>query len=260
MSDCKGRFLWYELMTTDVDAARTFYSEVIGWSTSQWPEAETPYTMWMNGETAIGGLMLLPEEAKAMGAPPHWMAYIGVDDVDATVKQATKLGAALLNGPFDVPKVGRIAILRDPQGAAFSIYTPVETCGGNEPQRKVGEVSWNELNTRGSDDAWTFYSALFGWKVVQEMPLPPEMGGGMYRIYGSGQLAYGGITNGMPDVPPSWMYYIRVSDIDATVARATALGARLLNGPMEVPDGDRVAQLMDPQGAAFALHWMKNPR
>src|SRR5205085_9722746 len=115
----QGRFVWHELMTSDPAAAQTFYKEVVGWTTSKFggEGSGMDYTMWMSGQTPIGGVMAFTPDAKAMGVPPNWLAYVEVPDVDATIAQATKLGGAVIVPAQTVDQVGRFAVLRDPQGA-----------------------------------------------------------------------------------------------------------------------------------------------
>ncbi|HEX7480456.1 MAG TPA: VOC family protein [Polyangiales bacterium] len=118
---------------------------------------------------------------------------------------------------------------------------------------KDGEFCWRELMTSGSAAAFAFYSQLFGWKILHEMDMGPM---GKYRLYGIGDTQLGGMMTtpaGAP-LPPTWLYYAGTSDLDAAVERATKRGAKLMNGPMDVPGGGRIAQLMDPQGVVFALH------
>jgi len=105
----RGRFVWHELMTTDLDAARDFYTKVIGWTTQKW-DGNKDYTMWLAGKRPVGGLMTLPAEAAAMGAPPSWLAYIEVPDIDATVAKANELGGTILQPVMDIDQVGRIAL------------------------------------------------------------------------------------------------------------------------------------------------------
>lgn len=248
----RGRFVWYELMTTDPDAARRFYPEVIGWSTQPWEEDES-YVMWMNGESPVGAVMALPDEVKAMDVPPNWLAYVAVPDVDATAKQAAELGGKVLREPEDIPKVGRFSVIADPQGAVLCAFQPAEAPPGAEGPPKVGEFSWNELATTDHEAAFAFYSELFGWKKTDAMDMG-EMG--VYQMYGLGDQPLGGMFNKSAEMPgpPSWLYYIRVENVDEAAERVKGMGGEILNGPMEVPGGDRVVQCMDPQGAAFALH------
>lgn len=196
--------------------------------------------------------MAQPQEACDQGAPPHWMAYVAVDDVDATAKKAEKLGASLIVEPQDIPNVGRFAILQDPQGATIAIIRgDQEMPLPGEPQ--VGQFSWHELATTDHEAALEFYSELFGWNETDAVDMG-EMG--TYQIYGQGDVPLGGMFNKSGDMPgpPAWLYYTRVGDIDKTVEKVRAKGGQVLNGPMEVPGGDRIAQCLDPQGAAFAVH------
>jgi len=119
----RGRFVWYDLMTSDPKAAEDFYGKLIGWGTQQFEGGEQPYKMWTNNETPLGGVMELPAEARAAGAPPHWMAYVAVEDVDAAVEQAVGLGGSTLHPPTSIEGAGRFAVMADPQGAAFAVYT-----------------------------------------------------------------------------------------------------------------------------------------
>ncbi|MGQ0704187.1 MAG: VOC family protein [Gemmatimonadales bacterium] len=251
----RGRFVWYELLTTDPSSATTFYSKVMGWSTEPWKGSAggPPYTMWMNAGKSIGGLMLLPEEAKAAGAPPHWLGYVTVSDTDAAVALATRRGAQVHMGPIEIPEVGRMAVIADPQGASISLFTP--TMPGTEPSAKppVGTVSWHELATTDWKKAWDFYQELFGWEKGQAM----DMGAmGTYQIFTVGGIPNGAMFDRPPEIPVSnWLYYFRVADLDAAMAATKANGGKILNGPMDVPGG-RIAQCLDLQGAAFALHWI----
>jgi uncharacterized protein len=253
MSDTPlGRFCWYELLTSDPDAAGAFYGQVAGWSAEPWEGSELPYTVWMNGEAPVGGFMQLPEEAVAAGAPPHWLAYLSTPDADATMTRAQEMGASVLWGPKDVPSVGRVAGLQDPQGAVFAIHQPSGQTPGHDQPASVGGFSWHELATADGAAGWEFYSDLFGWEATDQMDMG-EMG--IYQMFGRGVDPLGGIFNMPPEIPfPNWLLYIRVEDLTAAVDTVTSRGGRVVNGPMEVPGGDMIAQCMDPQGAAFALH------
>jgi uncharacterized protein len=252
-SKMTGRFVWYELMTTDTKAAIAFYSEVIGWKTELFPESQGPeaYTMWVGSQGPLGGVMTLPEEARKMGAPPHWMAHVEVGDVDATIAKVTAGGGKLHVPPMNIPTVGRFSVLADPQGATLSVFAPEQAMEPHDTS-KPGEIGWNELLTSDAPAALAFYGELFGWKKLEEMDMGPA---GKYLIYGQGDKAYGGMMTKTPDMPmpPAWIYYFNVDDLDAALTRATSKGANKLMGPMDVPGGGRVAQLTDPQSAVFAL-------
>ncbi|HET6341767.1 MAG TPA: VOC family protein [Gemmatimonadota bacterium] len=248
-----GQFVWYELMTTDPQAAQSFYSSVIGWSTAPFEGAEIPYTLWMNGEAPVGGVMELPQEARAHDAPPHWMAYVEVDDVDATAKKASKLGGKVLVEPQEIPDIGRFAVLQDPQGAAIAIHhSDQQQASNGDPQ--VGEFSWHELATTDHEAALDFYSKLFGWRETESMDMG-EMG--TYQMYGQGDRTLGGMFDKSADMPgpPSWLYYTTVEDIDRTVEKVREKGGQVLYGPTEVPGG-MIAHCLDPQGAMFAVFAM----
>ena len=175
-----------------------------------------------------------------------------MENVDSTVSLAKKLGAEVYTEPTDIPKVGRFAVIGDPQGATISIFTPAEAMSLHDSS-KAGEFCWNELMTSDNFAAFEFYSQIFGWKVVQDMEMGPI---GTYRVFGRGEKQLGGMMKTPKDsrMPPMWLFYTETSDLDAAVARAIESGATIMNGPMDVPGGGRIAQLSDPQGATFALH------
>ncbi|HEY8041052.1 MAG TPA: VOC family protein, partial [Polyangiaceae bacterium] len=243
-----GHFVWYELLTSDPKAAIAFYTDVVGWKTEPF---EGGYMMWVGSQGPLGGTMQLPEEASKMGAPPHWMSHVEIADVDATVARARKHDARVLVEPTDIPKVGRFAVIADPQGATISVYKPANAMTPHDA-KKPGEFCWSELATTDHDAAFRFYSQLFAWEKLSDHDMGPM---GKYLIYGKGEKPFGGMFTKPKDMkmPPSWLYYTQVADLDAAVGRAKAKGAKVLNGPMDVPGGARIAQLLDPQGAAFAL-------
>jgi hypothetical protein len=248
----RGRFAWTELLTTDPAAAQTFYKEVIGWTTTKWEGGTGDYTMWMAGETPLGGVMMLPPDAAAMGSPPNWLAYIEVPDTDATISQAIKLGATLLAPAQTVDQVGRFAVLSDPQGAVFAIITNASPLPP-ETEPATLEFCWHELNTTDLPGAMEFYTTLFGWQQVREFDMGDK---GIYNIFGRDQFTYGGIMR-KPDgmnAPSSWLHYIEVDDADAATERAIKAGGTVMLGPIEVPGGARISIMTDPQGAAFAVH------
>jgi len=247
-----GRFCWYELYTTDPDGAQAFYTKAVGWGTEGWGGGEPPYTMWTTAQGAIGGMMELPPPAREAGAPPHWIAYVSTADLDGTVARAKELGASVVWGPMDLPEVGRVAGLADPQGAMFALLQPATGAPGHDDPPRMGEVSWHELATDAWEDAWGFYSELFDWAKTDAMDMG-EMG--LYQMFGRGAHPLGAMFRRPPGIPMSnWLLYVRVPDVAAAVERVKEAGGQLLNGPMEVPGGDVIAQCMDPQGGMFAVH------
>lgn len=250
-STLRGRFVWHELMVNDPDAAARFYPGITGWKVQPF-EQDPSYRLWTSGGLPMGGLMQLGAEARRRGTPPSWLMYVGTPDVDATVRQATALGARILKAPQDIP-VGRFAVLADPQGAVFALYKPTEGPTGSD-DAALGDFSWHELATTDWNAAWGFYRALFGWEKRQSMDMGPA---GTYWIFGraGGDTMLGGIYTKPPEVPaPRWLSYVRVPSADTAAATVTRLGGRVVNGPMEVPGGDRIAMCFDPQGVAFAVH------
>ena len=208
--------------------------------------------MWVGSQGPLGGVMTLPEQAAKMGAPPHWMGNVQVANVDATVALAKKLGGKIYKEPSDIPTVGRFAIIADPQGASDLGLQAERRRMAPHDAAKEGEFCWNELMTSDSAAALKFYSEIFGWKLLQEMDMGPM---GTYRIYGIGDKQLGGMmTAPKGGMPPMWLYYTETSDLDSAIGRARKKGAKVMNGPMDVPGGGRVAQLTDTQGAGFALH------
>ncbi len=247
-----GRFIWVELSTTDTAAAKQFYPRVTGWRPQEYPEGAMEYTVWMNGDAGVGGLMQLPQHLRQQGVPPHWLGYVYVSDLDATVARAKDMGGILLAGPEEVPNVGRWAVLHDPQGATITAMRPYGPDRAPAPPA-VGEFSWHELATTDPDAAFAFYAELFGWERMQDHDMGPA---GVYTIFGLGGDQLGGIFRKPAEMPgpPWWLHYVRVADADEAARRVTAAGGTVANGPMDVPDGGRVAQCQDPQGAFFAVH------
>ena len=246
-----GRFCWHELLTSDPEAASAFYGEVVGWDTGEWSGSGTPYRLWINRGLPIGGLMQLPAHLAGAGVPPHWLLYVSTPDADACARKAESLGGSVLE-MVDVDNVGRFAVLKDPLDAVFIAYQPCDATPGHDEPAELGEFSWRELATTDWGAAWAFYSELFGWQEAYQGDMG-EMG--VYQMFHRGAHPLGGVYNRPPEMPVSaWLNYVRVPDAFAAARRVTELGGTLLNGPMEVPGGDYIAQCLDPQGAAFAVH------
>jgi predicted enzyme related to lactoylglutathione lyase len=242
-------------MTTDMKAAESFYRTVVGWTTAPFEDAGRPYTMFRrSGDQSVGGVMTKPPEVKA---PPFWAMYIGVPRLEDARAHIERLGGKTHTEVIDVPNVGRMQMMMDPQGAAFYIYQPSNTDQRPEGAPEVGEGSWHELTTTDWRAAMKFYEQVFGWKPSQSMDMG-EMG--TYQMFDRAHGMIGGMMNKpkeMANAPPSWLIYFRVPDVHAAAERITANGGKILNGPMEVPGGDWVVSAMDPQGVAFGLHAKK---
>ncbi len=252
MSSVDGRFVWYELMTTDLGAARTFYDQVVGWQAMETQMPGHPYWMFTVDKAPIGGLMDLPQDARRMGAPPSWIGYVYASDVDAAAAKASALGGKLLVEPKDIPNVGRFAIVADPGGAVFGLLQSSQPEQVQAPEQAApGRVGWHELYAGNLDAALAFYTGLFGWEKKDAMPMG-EMG--VYQIFGVGDAALGGMMTKPPMVPVAhWGYYFNVGNIDEAAERVRSAGGQIVMGPQEVPGGDLILQGVDPQGAHFAL-------
>jgi predicted enzyme related to lactoylglutathione lyase len=249
-----GRFVWQELMTEDTASAATFYSKVVGWHTQ--PSAVDPsYTQFGVGSGYYAGMMKVPDEARAAGAKPQWLPYIGAADVEATVAAAERLGGSVKRAAHDIPTIGRFAILSDPQGAAFAVFKPAQEGATPPATPPRGSFSWMELATSNYEAAFDFYSKLFGWQALHRMDMGPQ---GVYLIFGADGVQRGGIykLNQERSSRPYWLPYAEVASADAAATAATAAGGKVIVGPLEVPGGGRIAQVIDPSGAMFAVHSM----
>jgi uncharacterized protein len=247
----RGNFAWHELVTTDTQAASAFYPKVTGWKTKAW-EHDASYTLFMGNNAPMGGLMNAP--AEAAGAPPSWLIYIETPDIGGTIAHAQRLGGRVHKEAQDIPEIGRFAVLVDPQGASFAVMQSQNPAPGSTAKPGQGDFSWHELATRDHRGAIDFYSQLFGWRKGPAHDMGPD---GIYQIFLVNGREAGGMFNAPAGMDVHWLGYVNVSDADAAARAASAAGGRIINGPMEVPGGDRIAQILDPQGTAFAVHSYK---
>lgn len=247
-------FFWYELMTSDPKAAETFYADVVGWTPQVW-DGPMPYTVMNAGERGVGGIMAIPEDAKAAGGRPGWVGYVKTADVDATVAEIEAGGGKIQRAPDDIPNVGRFAVVSDPQGAVFMLLKPNGPDAPPAPPMTPGHVGWHELYTTDWEKGFAFYEKQFGWAKADALDMGPM---GKYLLFADSREkdcgAVGGIMNLPPAVPvPVWGFYFVVDAIDAAAERVKAGGGQVLMGPMEVPGGSWIINGLDPQGAYFAL-------
>ena len=251
MADDHGSFVWYELITTDIECAKAFYPRVLGWGTQDVSMPSMAYSLFTLGEASVSGLMGLPAGADKIGAKPRWIGYVGVDDVDATAALINQLGGAVHVPPTNFYNFSRFAVVADPQTASFGLIswlTPVQLlqAAPNIP----GRVAWHELLAADREKALAFYGSLFGWQKAEARVGPR----GTYQFFSAGEQTIGGIVTKPRTVSmPSWVYYFNVGDIDAAVKRVKIGGGQVVEGPIEVPGGSWIIQCLDPQGALFAL-------
>ena len=252
MVSSHGRFVWYELTTTDMEAAKAFYAEVVGWGTRDASMPGMPYTVFTAGEASVSGLMDLPKDARKLGERPSWIGYVSVNDVDATADRIKHLGGAVHVQPQDILNISRFSVVADPQMATLALFKWQQPPAQEQPisLRTPGRVGWHELFAADWEKAWPFYSELFGWQKAEA-----ETGAaGAYQLFSAGGQTIGGMTTKPPMMPvPLWLYYFNVGDIDAAVKRVKAGGGQVLSGPTSVPEGNLIVQCTDPQGAIFAL-------
>jgi predicted enzyme related to lactoylglutathione lyase len=248
MHEVPNKFVWYDLATTDMGAAESFYRAVIGWNTAD-AGIVRPYTLFSVGDIIVGGVMAMTEEMRAAGAPPTWIGHIGVDELDETLERLKAAGGLVRRPPENIPGVGRFAVMADPHGASFVLFQ-----GSGIPmisKEAPGFIGWRELFAGDWEEAFDFYSGLFGWTKAEAV----DMGAmGTYQTFAAGGPPIGGMMTRMPEMPvPFWLYYFYVDTVDGAVQRVAANGGKLVMRPIEVPGGGWIAQFLDPQGAMFAV-------
>jgi predicted enzyme related to lactoylglutathione lyase len=257
-----GTFSWPELATTDQKAAVAFYRALFGWGVNEQPMGPTEtYSIFQIAGVDVSAAYTMRPEERQHGAPPHWNAYVTVENVDAAAERAHELGAVIVAPPFDVMEAGRMAVLQDPTGAMFQVWQAGKNIGArilNEPNT----LCWTELTTSDTFTADRFYTALFGWKPKHSAPDSP-MPYTEFTVEGADRPSIGMMAKPphLPaNVPSFWLPYFQVTDVDASVAKATSLGAQVHAGPQDIPDAGRFAVIADPQGAAFAVFTPKAQR
>lgn len=251
MSNPGGRFVWYELATTDTEAAKAFYSDVLGWGTGEASAPGSLYTLFTAQGTPVAGLTKLPAEALKIGVAPLWTGYVAVGDVDATARKVELLGGTVQVPPRDLPNVSRFSVIADSEMATLIVVRGQR--GGQHRSASVGvrgRVSWHELLAFDVERELSFYRDLFGWQKMESQAGPH----GTYQHFSDGTETIGGVG-----VRPAvwsrslWLYYFNVAGIDAAAKRVVAGGGQVLVGPFSVSNGTQVLQCRDPQGALFAL-------
>ena len=246
-----GSFCWIELHTSDQPAAKEFYNAIFGWDAKDEPMGPNDfYTMFsLQDRVAAAGCTLRPDE-RSNGVPPHWLIYITVENADAAAAKAQQLGGTILAPAFDVMDAGRMAVMMDPTGAVFCVWQPNKSNGIAIAQVN-GTLCWADLSTPDEKKASQFYTGLFGWQINAD---PKDPSG--YLHIKNGEHFIGGVppaAHRQPGVPPHWMAYFQVDDVDATAAKAKDAGANLYLAPMTMPGVGRMSVLADPQGAVFSI-------
>jgi uncharacterized protein len=254
----KQDWIWYELMTTDPQGAAKFYSDVVGWRVAPYPAPEgmPPYLVGHVGDRGVVGIMNMPPTVPA-GMPPNWTGYIHTQNCDETVRAVIEAGGSVKFGPVDLPGVGRIAAVADPEGGVFNLLQPGRTDAPPMPAAWTpGSVSWCELHSNQESNL-NFYVKLFGWQKADAMDMGEH---GTYQMFTTNDSPMtGGSMRKMQNSPEAsmptyWLFYFSVNGLDAAIERAKQGGGNIFMGPHEVPGGTWIALGNDPQGAMFALH------
>lgn len=262
MANRHGDFLWYELITSDLDKAEAFYAPLLNWRFRPSGQENMDYRLFAASEGDVGGIMPTPPGAGSGG----WFGYVAVDDIDVMAASITDSGGKIHVGPEDIPGVGRFAFYADPTGAMGYVMTPApqdgESIAFSYDRPRLGHCAWKELSTSDPEAAKRFYGKHFGWVQDGEMDMGPL---GKYEFLRHAGRAPDGSPMGagmlgavMPMVPggapvPVWTFYFRVADIDAAAASVKELGGTLIQEPIEIPGGDYSLVAADNQGAHFGL-------
>jgi hypothetical protein len=251
MGNSHGRFVWYELMTTDTKTAKVFYANVVGWGARDASAPALGYSLFTVADLPVAGLMNMPEDGQKTGAPPHWIGYVGVDDVDSVVNRIKQLGGAVHVPPTDVPGISRFSIVADPQMATIALVKGLNA--GQAQSAGLGalcRVGWHELLAADWEKAFAFYGELFGWQNAGA-----HAGAfGTYQQFSAEGETLGGMLTKPPALPFAfWLYYFNVENVETAAQRVEAGGGQILYGPTAVPGGAWIVHCTDPQGAIFAL-------
>jgi hypothetical protein len=244
-----GTFCWTDLTTTDQQAAKSFYGELFGWEAEDMPVSEgVSYSMQRLRGKDVAAISPQPQQQRDAGVPPTWNSYISVESADTAVERAKELGGTAHAPAFDVMEAGRMGVIQDPQGAFFMVWQPRQHFGAalvNEP----GALVWNELNTTDPEGAAPFYSGLFGW-TIEPFEGSPEP----YLSIKNGDSNNGGARGlAQAGLPPHWLVYFGVEDIEESIATVGRLGGSKMAGPIDIQIA-KIAVVSDPQGAIFALY------
>ena len=249
----QGEFCWYELGTRNIKAALNFYTGLLNWKTTSHDMGEMGiyYIFQLEEQEVAAGYQMGGPQFE--GVPPHWMPYVWVDDVDASAATIKEMGGAIIAPPMDIPQVGRMAFVQDPQKAHFALFMGREHQGAARLAPKPGAFSWTELMTTDAQAARRFYGRLLGW-TFKEMPMGEGMAYTVFQLDGkptAGMMEMSGPQ--FQGVPPNWLSYVSVADCDTAVSQATKMGATVMVPPQDVPGTGRFSVLQDPTGAVFAM-------
>ena len=242
---------WVDLSTTDEAGALEFYSALFGWKDEPNDAGDgMVYHMQKLGDDYSSAITAQRPDEVQQGVPSHWVTYISVDDVDAVAARVTSAGGQLIAEAFDVMDAGRMAVVADPTGGFVNLWQAKGHIGCGIIH-EANALTWSELMTLEPAKAAAFFEELLGLTSSEA----PGTDGAPYTLLSLDDEPVAGIlqiTPEMGEMPPNWMTYFEVADLEAAVERATSLGAQ---SPMPIMDapGMRFAVIEDPQGAVFGL-------
>jgi len=249
-SPAEGAPCWFELGTTDQKSGNQFYTTLFGWSVTDTPIGQDQfYSMYRKDGKEVGAAYTLSKDMQEQGVPPHWMVYFATHEIDTLVAKVADLGGMIIQPAFDVMDYGRMAVVRDPTAALFSLWQPKQHRGVGV-YGDMNTVCWTELATRDPAEAKRFYSELLGWET-KPSPAPVP-----YTQFAAGGRESGGILqidDGWGDMKPYWSIYYRVDDCDGMAEKIKAHGGQVKHGPFDAPGVGRIAIVADPQGAIFQI-------
>jgi uncharacterized protein len=247
VTQLQNPFVWHDLLTLNVSAAKTFYAKVLRW---KYLPQDQDYHVTMVDDLGVGGIMKAPDYLQKI--PPFWSPYLHSSNVDRACKKASDLGAIIFRAPWEIPNGQRMAVIADPTGAVFNLIQPRADDKNKKPKSgTVGTVGWHELHTGDLGIAWDFYAGMFGWSKGTSM----DMGdAGIYQMFEINGKNVGGMMLKQKALPrPMWFNYFNVDGIEAAVARITKAGGKIAMGPHQVPNGQWIVSAFDPQGGNFQL-------
>lgn len=241
----RGRFVWHDMMTSEVDRAMRYYADLLGWTYTDFEGMD--YKMINAGGLEWGGFV----DPGHADRPSHWISHVTVEDVDAATARVEELGGTVQVPATDIPQVGRFAIILSPTGAAISLFRPLQSGGDETPPSTQGTFCWHELLAQDAEAEGRFFSEICGWRV-EDVPMGDLGTYHLFKRLDTGKDA-GGMMSMPSEGPSTWLPYIAVDDADAVSARTEELGGKVWVKPKDIPDVGRIVVTSDPTGAMIAF-------
>ena len=245
-----GAFAWFEYFSKDWQSGSQFYSKLLNWTTSEIKVGEQNTTMFTAGDICFANT----ETPRESNTPNHWASYIAVDDINLACEKVTSLKGKVLKDPFEIPTIGHSAFVTDPVGTHFFLFTPEnKNSDVSVTGDKHGQVSWVDLMVEDPKALIPFYSEMFNWKI----DAGTNMNGSVYHCFEAAGKAVGGIfqrPENVPKMPPAWLPYFKVTDINKYTIEARNLGGTVAIEPTRIQDSGIFSGVNDPTGAFFYMY------